>query len=260
MSDEVLVEHDGALTTVTLNRPAAMNALDTATKVALLAALRAADSDRQCRAILLASAGDRAFCVGQDLREHVGNLQGDDPLATVRDHYNPIASVLYRTDKPVVAAVRGAAAGAGASLALLADFRIGGPRTRFTMAFAGIGLAADTGASYTLPRIVGSAKAAEMLLLNTSVDATEAARWGLLTELVADDAEVEPRARELATELAAGPSLAYAQIKQQLRFRGDFDAALDGEAAAQAACGFSTDHASAVASFVAKEKPTFHGR
>ena len=99
-----------------------------------------------------------------------------------------------------------------------------------------------------------------MLLLNSTVGAEEAARLGLLTELVDDDALVEPRARELAATLAVGPSLAYAQIKRQLRFRGDFDAALDSEAAAQAACGFSTDHVSAVDSFVAKKKPTFHGR
>ena len=260
MSDAVLVERDGAVTTITLNRPKAFNALDRAAKEALLAALTEVDSDEACRAVLLAGAGGRAFCVGQDLREHVHNLEGDDPLATVREHYNPIARLLFGLGKPVVAAVRGAAAGAGASLAFLADFRVGGPGTSFTMAFAGIGLAADTGASYTLPRLVGHAKATEMLLLNTKVGAEEAARIGLLTELVETDEQVDRRARDLAAQLAEGPTVAYGRIKRQLRLDGDFPTMLDDEAAAQADCGFTVDHAGAVDAFVNKRKPEFGGR
>ncbi|MGH8791532.1 MAG: enoyl-CoA hydratase/isomerase family protein, partial [Stackebrandtia sp.] len=163
MSDPVLVSAADGLTVVTLNRPEAHNALNVPMKEALREALSAVAADASCRAVLLTGAGEKAFCAGQDLREHVGNLANDAPLSTVDDHYNPIARLLYEMDKPVVAAVRGAAAGAGASLAFLADFRVGGPRTRFTLAFAGIGLAADTGASYTLPRLVGRAKAAELL-------------------------------------------------------------------------------------------------
>lgn len=261
MADSVLTTTttDG-LTTITLNRPKAMNALNTELKNALREALAAAEQDDGCRAILLKGASERAFCVGQDLVEHVDNLAGDDPLATVREHYNPIATLLFNMDKPVVCAVQGAAAGAGASLTFLCDFRVGGPSTKFTMAFSGIGLAADTGASYTLPRLVGSAKAHEMLMLNTTVAAAEAARIGLLTHLTESDEAVQETAQDLATQLAAGPTLAYAQIKKQLRLRADFNEMLSAEAAAQAACGFSADHVNAVDAFVNKRKPRFEGK
>lgn len=259
MTDPVLISTADGLTTVTLNRPSALNALNVATKEALLAAVEQAASDRSCRALLLTGSGERAFCVGQDLREHVDNLAGDDPLATVHEHYNPIAEALYRMPKPVVAAVRGAAAGAGASLAFLADFRVGGPSTTFTMAFAGIGLAADTGASHTLPRLVGPALAARMLLLNEKIDADRAYASGLLTHLTTDDDAVLAQAEELAVALAAGPTVGFAQMKQQLRQDGDFFEALQAEARAQAACGATKDHAAAVDAFVNKRRPTFEG-
>ena len=125
---------------------------------------------------MLAGAGG-AFCVGQDLREHAALLEsGRTDLDTVREHYNPIAQRLAGMPKPVVAAVRGMAAGAGASLALLADFRVGGPKTGFLMAFANVGLAGDTGVSWTLPRLVGHARAIELLLLAEPVKAPEALR------------------------------------------------------------------------------------
>src|SRR5438045_9716871 len=118
--------------------------------------------------------------------------------------------------KPVVAAVRGMAAGAGASLALLADFRVGGPKTAFLMAFANVGLAGDTGVSWTLPRLVGHAKATELLLLAQPVPSADALRLGLLTTLTESDDEVLPAAQALAARLAAGPTTAYAAIKREL--------------------------------------------
>ena len=151
-----------------------MNALDVDLKEALRDTLAALETDRSCRAIVLAGAGN-AFCVGQDLREHAEILAtGSTELDTVRAHYNPIAQRLANMPKPVVAAVRGTAAGAGASLALLADFRIGGPRTTFLMAFANVGLAGDTGISWSLPRIVGHARALELLLLAEPVTSAAA--------------------------------------------------------------------------------------
>ncbi|HZE38627.1 MAG TPA: enoyl-CoA hydratase-related protein [Stackebrandtia sp.] len=260
MSDPVLSSTSDGVTTVTINRPDALNALDVPTKVGLREALSRAGGDPDCRAVLLAGAGERAFCVGQDLREHVRNLQTEAPLKTVREHYNPLARVLFDLDKPVVAAVRGVAAGAGASLAFLADFRVGGPSTSFSMAFAGIGLAADTGASYLLPRLVGRARAAELLMLNRTVRAAEASELGLLTELVETDEEVAKRAAELAARLASGPTVAYGQIKRQLRVGGTFADALDCEADAQAASGATADHRAAVEAFVNKQKPSFEGR
>lgn len=253
------VERNGAVATVTLNRPEALNALDTATKVELRDTLRQLAEDPSVRAVVLAGAG-RAFCVGQDLREHVGLLESGStaPLATVREHYNPIAELIATMPKPVVAAVRGMAAGAGAALALLADFRVGGPKTGFLMAFANIGLAGDTGVSWALPRLVGHAKATELLMLAEPIDAATADRLGMLTRLVGDDEQVLPAAQELAARLAAGPTVAYARIKQELR-AASLAEALDLEAEAQAACGQTADHREATAAFVRKEKPIFNG-
>jgi 2-(1,2-epoxy-1,2-dihydrophenyl)acetyl-CoA isomerase len=260
--DEVLrVERAGGLVTLTMNRPGALNALDTALKEALRDAVAGLAADPQCRAVLLAGAG-RAFCVGQDLKEHAAHLadaQGP-PLGTVVAHYNPIASTLAALPVPVVAAVRGSAAGAGMGLALLADFRVGGPSTSFVTAFAGIALAADTGLSYTLPRLVGHAKAVEILLLNQPVRAADALRLGLLSTLLDDDEEVLPAATALAAQLASGPTVAYGEIKRELAATGSFADALAVEADAQARAGATADHRAATAAFVAKQRPTFTGR
>ncbi|MBO4208885.1 enoyl-CoA hydratase-related protein [Micromonospora echinofusca] len=263
MTEPLLVDRTDAVVTLTLNRPDAMNSLDVALKEALRDVLAELETDRSCRAVVLAGAGG-SFSAGQDLREHVTTLEttGADPLATVRAHYNPIAARLANLPKPVVAAVRGMAAGAGASLAFLADFRIGGPKTSFLMAFARVGLAADTGASWSLPRLVGHAKAVELLMLAEPVRAEEAHRLGLLTRLVDDDEQVLPTAQELAARLAAGPTVAYGAIKRQLSVgdAGTLSEALAAEAQAQSICGATADHRAATFAFVNKEQATFQGR
>ncbi|MEU8259158.1 enoyl-CoA hydratase-related protein [Micromonospora sp. NPDC048999] len=263
MTEPLLVDRTDAVVTLTLNRPTAMNSLDVALKEALRDTLAELENDPSCRAVVLAGAGG-SFSAGQDLREHVQSLEAADadPLSTVRAHYNPIAARLANLPKPVIAAVRGMAAGAGASLAFLADFRIGGPKTRFLMAFAGVGLAADTGASWTLPRLVGHAKAVELLMLAEPVGAEEASRLGLLTRLVADDEQVLPTAQELAARLAAGPTVAYGEIKRQLSVAeaGTLADALAAEAQAQSTCGATVDHRASTMAFVNKQKPTFEGR
>lgn len=262
MTDPLLVERADAVVTLTLNRPESLNSLDIPLKEALRDTLAELEADRACRAVVLAGAG-RAFCVGQDLREHVELLESGspDPLNTVVQHFNPIARRLATMPKPVVAAVRGMAAGAGASLAFLADFRVGGPRTAFLMAFANVGLAGDTGASWSLPRLVGHAKAIELLMLAEPVSSAEAARLGLLTRLVDDDELVLPTAQELAARLAAGPTVAYGAIKRQLSVgtAGTLSDALAAEAQAQATCGATADHRNSTAAFVRKEKPVFEG-
>ena len=262
VTDSLLVDRTDAVVTLTLNRPDAMNALNVELKEALRDTLAELSSDRSCRAIVLAGAG-RAFCVGQDLREHAEVLaSGRTDLDTVRAHYNPIAQRLADMPKPVVAAVRGTAAGAGASLALLSDFRIGGPKTTFLMAFANVGLAGDTGVSWSLPRIVGYAKALEMLLLAEPVRAPDCYSLGLLSRLLDDDEQVLPAAQELAARLAAGPTVAYGAIKRELSVgdAGTLSDALAAEAQAQSICGATTDHREAVTAFVAKERPAFAGR
>jgi 2-(1,2-epoxy-1,2-dihydrophenyl)acetyl-CoA isomerase len=261
VTDPLLVNRDDAVATLTLNRPDSLNSLDVALKEALRDQLTALADDDGVRAVVLAGAG-RAFCVGQDLREHVATLQAGSgpPLGTVVAHYNPIVQALAGMPKPVVAAVRGIAAGAGAGLAFLADFRIGGPSTGFLMAFANVGLAADTAVSWSLPRLVGHAKATELLMLAEPVRAEQAQRLGLLTTLVDSDDQVLGAARELAGRLATGPTVAYARIKRELATAGGLTQVLEVEAAAQAVCGATADHRNATFAFVNKEKPVFTGR
>ncbi len=260
MSDSLLLTRDAGVATITLNRPDSLNSLNVELKEALAAVIAQVRDDAGVRAVVLAGAG-RAFCVGQDLREHVASMDGPAPLDTVVRHYNPVALGLAQLPKPVVAAVRGAAAGAGASLALLADFRIGGPGTSFLMAFARVGLAADTGASWTLPRLIGHAKATELLMLAEPVNAALSASLGLLTRLVEDDEQVLPAAQELAARLAAGPTVAYGQIKRELLQGAStgLAEALEVEAQAQAVCGGTADHRESTLAFVNKQKPTFTG-
>ncbi|WP_432985226.1 enoyl-CoA hydratase-related protein [Dactylosporangium sp. CA-233914] len=261
---DLLVERtETGVAILTLNRPDALNSLTDGLKVALRDALESLRSDPAVRAVVLTGAG-RAFCGGQDLREHALSLEAGTgaSLTTVTEHYNPIATLLAEMPKPVVAAVNGMAAGAGASLALLADFRVGGPKTAFLMAFANVALAGDTGISWTLPRIVGHAKALELLLLAEPVKAETAFDLGMLTRLVSSDEDVLPTALELAGRLAAGPTVAYGQIKRELAAggAGSLADALAVEAEAQSTCGHTADHQNATAAFVEKRKPVYEGR
>jgi 2-(1,2-epoxy-1,2-dihydrophenyl)acetyl-CoA isomerase len=248
---------------ITVNRPEAMNALDLATKEALLAAVGRAAADEEARVLVLTGTG-RAFCVGEDLKSHVANLQSkpvEEVWATVPRHYSPIASTLASMPKPVVAAVNGVAAGAGASLALLCDFRMLADTAGFNLAFAGIALSCDTGASWTLPRLVGRAKATELLMLPRTLPASEALELGLATAVVPADS-LDSEVTALARRLAAGPTLAYASIRESLAYAEthSLDDTLAFEAQMMARTGSSVDHRRAVDSFLAGEKPAFAGR
>ena len=262
MSDTVLLETSGAVATVTINRPEGMNALTLEMKTALLEVVRAVHDDDAVRAVVLTGSG-RAFCVGQDLREHAGLLEARDPapLSTVREHYNPITTLLAEMPKPVVAAVNGTAAGAGLGLACACDFRIGAAGSRFTTAFTGIGLTADSGLSWTLPRLVGPARALALLLLAEPFTTEQALEMGLLTAVVPPE-QVLPAAQELAVRLAAGPTAAYALVKQSVRYAASSTLveALAEEERLQALAGRTADHAAAVSSFLAKQPPVFSGR
>ena len=180
---------DGAVATITLNRPDRLNSLDTATKEALLAALQRAAGDESVRCVVLTGTG-RGFSAGQDLKDHVTNLAADPAavMSTVAQHFNPIAMLLATMPKPVVAAVNGIAAGAGASLAMACDIRLVARSGGFNLAFAGVALSCDTGSSWWLPRLVGVARAKELLLLPRTVGADEALQIGLATRVVDDEA------------------------------------------------------------------------
>lgn len=259
----VRVEVEGAVATVVLDRPRAMNSLTTPTKVALLAALRQVADDDAVRCVVLTGTG-RAFSVGQDLREHADVLASGDLSSlwsTVPEHYNPVSTLLATMPKPVLAAVNGVAAGAGASFAMAADLRLVGASAGFNLAFTGIGLSADSGATWFLPRLVGTGRATDLLLRPRTVHAQEALDIGLATEVV-PDADLPARAAEVAATLAAGPTLAYAAVRRAVAFSAahDLPASLAHESDAMSATGATQDHADAVRSFLAKERPTFHAR
>lgn len=263
MSQSLRVDRDGAVVTITLDRPQAMNSLDNPMKVAFRDRLLELGADDSVRAVVMTGAGDRAFCTGQDLKEHIALLQADDrqPLTTVGEHYNPMVAAIATMPKPVIAAVNGMAAGAGASLTFAADFRIAAARAVFLLAFARIGLSVDTGCSWTLPRLIGHAKATELAMLAEPISAQDALAIGLVTEVVADE-ELAGRAAALAQRLAEGPTVAYGAIKAALHFSAgvDLTTALSREGKLMASTGLSQDHRDAVAAFVAKDKATFHGR
>jgi 2-(1,2-epoxy-1,2-dihydrophenyl)acetyl-CoA isomerase len=263
MADTVLYEVHAGLATITLNRPEAMNALNVATKVALREAVESAASDDAVRAVLLTAAGERAFCVGQDLKEHIGLLmQGSDVvMSTVKEHYNPIVRALTEMRKPVVAGVNGVAAGAGFGLALAADYRVVADTAAFNTSFAGVALTADSGISWTLPRVVGPGRAADLLLFPRTVSAQDAYELGIVNRLV-PSTELPAEAEKVARALASGPTVAYGAIKESLAYAQSHSLAetLEKEDELQGRAGASEDHAIAVRAFVNKETPEYLGR
>lgn len=261
-AEPVRYEQSGAVVTITLDRPESLNSLDTATKDALLAALDKAASDDSVRCLVLTGTG-RGFSAGQDLKDHIANLAENpaEVMSTVARHYVPIAALLATMAKPVIAAVNGIAAGAGASMAMACDVRLVARSGGFNLAFANVALSCDTGASWWLPRLVGVAKAKELLLLPRTVKADEALELGLATKVV-DDEALAGEAAELAARLAAGPTLAYASIRQAIAFSMGHDLAesLDNEERLMRLTGSSADHRAAVEAFVGKTAPEFTGR
>jgi 2-(1,2-epoxy-1,2-dihydrophenyl)acetyl-CoA isomerase len=208
--------------------------------------------------VILTGAG-RAFCAGQDLRER---LQPDAaPLGVeVRERYNPIVRAMRSLPKPIVGAINGVAAGAGASLAMACDLRIASEAASFALAFGRVGLVPDSGATWFLPRLVGPARAAEIALLGDSVPAAEALRLGLVGRVVAAD-QLADEAATMARRLAAGAPRALALTKRALNaaWDRDLDAALDYEAHLQDIAGRTKDHAEGLAAFIEKRPPSFTG-
>lgn len=257
----LLISDAGGVRTLTLNRPTAFNSFDLALKDALLAALSDAAATPSVRALVLTGSG-RAFCAGQDLKEHLQLVRAGDPrlATTVREFYNVAVSTITTMPKPVIAAVNGAAAGAGAAFAYACDLRLAAASASFSMAFAGVGLSADSGASFTLPRLVGAGRASRMMLLGERVDAAEALRIGMVDEVVPDDA-LMARVAALAGVLADGPTAAYGWIKASLHHAAtsDLAAALAFEGTAQAELFAGADHHEAIAAFVDKRRPKFVG-
>ena len=258
--ETVLVEVDegSGVATVTMNRPEALNALTVPMKQALLAAFRRLERENAARALILTGAG-RAFCAGQDLRER---LEPDAaPLGVeVRERYNPIIRAMRASTKPIVGAINGVAAGAGASLAMACDLRIASEAASFALAFGRVGLVPDSGATWFLPRLVGATRAAELALLNEPVPAADALRIGLVGRMVPAE-ELATEARAVAERLAAGAPKAIALTKRALdsAWERDLDAALEYEAHLQDMAGRTKDHAEGMAAFLEKRPPRFTG-
>ena len=259
--------HDGvelaiadAVGTVTI--ASSRGALSTATKTALRDALDRLADDPTVRAVVLTGSG-ATFCVGQDLKEHAAALSADATAAwdTLREHYIPIASALATMPKPVIAAVNGTAAGAGAAFAFACDLRLVSDVAVFHLAFASIGLSVDSGLSWTLPRLVGFGRATELLLRARPLSAVDALALGLATEVV-PAVDLAARAATVAAELAAGPTVAFGATKQALAYSAGHGLpdALDMEAGMQTLAGTTEDHADAVRAFLDKQSPLFRGR
>ncbi|MEW1825385.1 enoyl-CoA hydratase-related protein [Streptomyces sp. NPDC088196] len=250
---------DAGVAIIELRRPA----LDVALRGGLLAAVRQVGGDGEhVRAVLLTAQG-KHFCVGQDLKEHARALEAEpeSAFACVRDEYNPLVEALHALTQPVVVAVEGACVGAGLGLALCADVRVAAEGARFATAFTGIGLAADSGLSGALAQAVGPSRAAGLMLLGDRFGAEEAERWGMVHRVVPDGAAAA-EGLALAKRLAAGPTVAYAEVKALLRDAPGASLAtvLEREAAAQERLGATRDHRAAVEAFLARVEPSFEGR
>jgi 2-(1,2-epoxy-1,2-dihydrophenyl)acetyl-CoA isomerase len=257
MSDTVTREDAGGIATITLQRPGLSHALRTD----LLGLVREVADDASVRAVLLTGTG-RAFCVGQDLAEHIESLRGNaaTSLNVVVDEYNPLVLALSALRVPVVVGINGACAGAGLGLALAGDLRVAAAGAKFTTAFAGVGLGSDSALASRLVHCVGGSRAAQLLLIPDPFPAEQAAEWGMVHRVVEPD-QVLTEARALAERLANGPSAAFAAIKTVLATAAtdSLEDTLALEARLQAELGSTADHREAVEAFLEKRAPTFTG-
>ncbi len=257
----VTVSIEGAIAWIKLNRPERRNAIGTQTRAELAAALKQVEKDETVRVVVLTGEGT-AFSSGADLRdfptdvnavEHVGHI--------LRDDYMPMILRMRAMPKPIIAAVNGVAAGIGVSFAMAADIRIAVEEASFVEAFVGIGLIPDGGATWFLPRLVGTGKALEMCMTGQPLAARDAERLGLVSQVVPSD-QLEPAVRALAEKLAAGPPRAIAGAKRAINRALDcsLEEALEYESYLQEAMAGTSDFAEGVTAFIQKRPPNFQGR
>ncbi|MFM9976216.1 MAG: 2-(1,2-epoxy-1,2-dihydrophenyl)acetyl-CoA isomerase PaaG [Beijerinckiaceae bacterium] len=261
MGNTVLVEREGGVTIITLNRPERLNSFTVEMHEALAEALSSVEADVDCRAVVLTGAG-RGFCAGQDLsdRSVAPGLERRDLGESLEQRYNPLVRRLRALAKPVVVAVNGVAAGAGANLALHGDIVLAARSARFIQSFAKIGLMPDSGGTWTLTHLLGEARAKALAMLAEPLTAEQAAAWGLIWKMV-EDADLMREARALASHLATQPTLALATIKQAIHAAATntLDQQLDRERDGQRHLGMTDDYAEGVSAFTAKRLPVFKG-
>jgi 2-(1,2-epoxy-1,2-dihydrophenyl)acetyl-CoA isomerase len=260
--ETILVEKGGGVAIISLNRPKVLNAFDGVLHAEIYDALNDAAEDDEVRCIVLRGEG-RGFSAGADLAEVIegdDSPEGPDLGEYLRETYSRLVTRMVKTEKPVVAVLRGPVYGAGLGIALACDLRLAAESAKFSVAFVRIGLMPDAGVSFFLPRVVGLGRAMEMSMLGEAVDANEAYRIGLVNKVVPDEG-LEEEVGALAGRLAAMPTLALGRIKQTLyrSFERDLATALEAEAEGQTFCGYTQDHKEGVAAFFEKREANFTG-
>ncbi len=260
---DVLVQNEAGICRITLNRPDKLNSFTTAMHAELRLALEAAREDEACRVVLLTGAG-RGFCAGQDLSDPAvapNPAHMPDIGKMMDDWYNPLIRLLRSMPKPIICAVNGTAAGAGANIALACDIVLAAKSASFIQAFAKIGLVPDSGGTWVLPRLIGEARARAICMLGTPVKAEQAEQWGMIWKAV-DDAALMTEAEALAAQFATAPTFGLGQTKLALLAAAntDLETQLALERDMQTRCGFSPDYLEGVTAFAEKRKPVYTGR
>lgn len=257
----ILRSTDAGVLTITMNRPQVLNSCNRQMVAELRDALAAADANASVRAVLLTGAG-RAFCAGQDLAEAVPPDGSPAPdLADIVRGYNALILAIRQLEKPIVAAVNGVAAGAGANIALACDLVVAAENASFIQSFVKIGLVPDNGGTFFLPRLIGLARAASLMMLGGKLTAQQAKDWGMIHDVAPSDSLMDAAGR-LARDLATQPTRALGLIKRALNasLSNDLDAQLTLEADLQREAGATADYREGVRAFQEKRSPTFGGR